>query len=149
MSDIVSQIHTAIESIVTAQLGSGFEKMRRIYNPSENDLRNSRNSYSVKHGSANSSSGVTRVYTLDHEFSIQIMSTFVDRRDDSNIQSEINLLYSKIDDILVNMHLSKLSLPAIVLMVDGPSIDEPQILFENTAVLISFGINVKYRNAIV
>jgi hypothetical protein len=148
LSNIVDQIHGAIETSVATVLGANYQKMRRIYNPSENDLRNSKSSYSVLHGAASSSIGITNHYTLDHSFRIQVMTTFIDRLDDANIQDEINSLYSKIDDILVNMHLTKLGLPSIVLVVNEPSIDEPQVLFENTAVLISFGINVRYRKAI-
>jgi hypothetical protein len=148
MSNIVSQIHTAIDTLVATQLGASYQRMRKMYNPGENDLRNSKSCYAVLHGSASNAEGVTRVYTLNHAFRVQIMTTFVDRLDDSKIQTEINSLYDKIDAILVNMHLTKLGLSSIVLLVNEPSIDEPQILFENTAVLISFGINVRYRNAI-
>lgn len=148
MSNIVTQIHGAIETLVATQLGGTYEKMRKIYNPSENDMRNAKSSYAVLHGAASNAEGVTRVYTLNHSFRVQVMTSFVDRLDNANIQTEINSLYDKIDAILVNMHLTKLGLPSIVLLVNEPSIDEPQVLFENTAVLISFGINVRYRNAI-
>lgn len=148
MSTLVTQIHTAIESLVASQLGGSYQKMRKIYNPNENDLRNAKSSYAVLHGAASNSEGVTRVYTLNQSFRVQLMTTFIDRLDDTKIQTEINSLYDKIDAILVNMHLTKLGLSSIVLLVNEPFIDEPQVLFENTAVLMSFGINVRYRNAI-
>lgn len=147
MSTIVSQIHAAIGTQVATTLGATYQKMRHMYVPETNDLRNAYKSYCVLHGAASNAEGITRVYTLDQEFRVQILNTYIDRLDDANIQSEINTLYDKIDSILVAMFLSKLGLPSIVLIVNDPAIEEPKVL-GNQAVMISFRVNVRYRNSI-
>lgn len=146
MANIVSQIHSAIDTVVVGQL-SGFQKMRQIYQPEQNDLRNAKNSYSILHGAATFAQGITRYYEMNQRFTIQLMTTYVSRLDDANVQTELNTLYDKIDSIFVNLFLSKLAIPTIVLIVNEPTIDEPVIL-DNQAILIRFGINVRYRNAI-
>lgn len=146
MSNIVEQVFDSVTSIFQANL-TGYTPLRRVFNPELGDLRNISKGYGVIHGAASDTTGPIRFYNLDHSFKGVLVRSFVERLDDAAIQEVINELYDKIDTLLVQMFLTKLNLPAIVSIVNNPSIDEPEIL-DNQAVVIRFGFNVKYRNQI-
>jgi len=145
--NIVEQIFDAIVDTAQSSLGQEYTQMRRVYSPEQNDSRTAKKAFSVVHGSADYTEGVTRVYTMDHGFRLQIMNTIVERDNDSKIQEAINEMYSKADDFLRNAFLTKLGLSSVVLNVDQPNIEEPQILENGTALLV-VGFNVKYRQAV-
>jgi len=145
--NVVEQIYDSITAITQTVLGVEYKPLRRVFNPTLNDLRSSEKAFGVLHGAASSSDGVMRFYTLDHSFQVLLSRRFVDRQDDVAIQETINNLYDHADGLLVEMFLKKLNLTSIVMIVDRPSISEPEIL-DNQAVLLRVGFNVKYRNQI-
>lgn len=147
MSNIVEQIFDKIESIGQTALGSDWHKMKRVFDPDNNDLRTSDKAFKCRHGSANSSifeSGVTKNYTMDHGFDVLLMRSTVQRNDDANVQETINELYDMADDLFKAYLNTKLELPTLVLNVNGPSIADPVIL-DNTSVLLILSFTVKYR----
>lgn len=145
--NIVEQIHDAIKSTTASVLGAGWVEMRRVFDPSQNDTRTAGMAYGVLHGSASGAAGVQRYYTMDHQFAVVLSRSVVERQDDTEHQAVINEMYDVADDLLVEVFLKKLGLPSIVIIVDNPSISEPQIL-ENGTVIMRVGFNVKYRNAV-
>lgn len=148
MSNLVSQIHAGILAQCSTTLGATYHKMRRPYAPDQEDLRSAKKCYGVIHNAAVNAEGVTRVYTLDHGFTILLMTTVVQTMDDDDIQVQINDLYDKADDLLSDLVSSKINLPAIVLVVNEPGLSEPEIL-ANKAVLLRVSFNVKYRSSVV
>lgn len=144
--NIVEQIHDAIVSLVQTNLPT-YQRLKRIFEPEQNDLRNAEKGFGVRMLSASNRAGPMRHYALDHGFEIVFSRTFQERLDDDKINDVILDLYNQIDTIIVQAFLTKLSLPLVVDLVDSPSISEPQIL-ENKAVILRLQLNVKYRNAI-
>ena len=144
MSTIVQSIFEKIESMAQTELGSTWIKLRKVFNPEDNDFRAMEYGFKCLHGSAITADGVTRFYTLDHSFQVLLMRRFVDRNDDANIQITINNLYDKADELLTLFIKSRLELPTTVLHVFNPSLTEPEVL-ANNAVLLRVGFDVKYR----
>jgi hypothetical protein len=148
MATVVEDIFDAITTTTGSTLGTDWIKLRRVFAPEVLDLRTAEQAYGVKHLAASSADGVTKFYTLDHGFEVILSRTFADRLDDTDIQDTINDLYDKADDLLVEFFLNKLGLPATVLVIDQPSLGEPEVL-DNQVVILRVGFNVKYRNRIV
>lgn len=147
--NIVEQIYDQIVTVTDSALGTGtYTRLRKVFSPEENDLRNINQAFGVRHGAASTADGVTRVYTMDHGFEVLLAKRASTRNSDLTIQETINELYDKADDVFRNIHLTKLNLPSIVLIVDSPNIGVPEIL-ENECVLLTLGFNVKYRSAII
>jgi hypothetical protein len=146
MSAYASQIFSAIDDICQS-VCSDYVKLRRVYDVSQNDARNISKAYGIIHGEAENTDGVTRFYTLDQKFEIVLVNRAVDRDNDADIQAVINTMYDKAESLFNQIFLSKLGLPAIVLIVDNPSMSKPQIL-ENGAAILVLSFNVKYRKAI-
>ena len=144
MSTIVKTIFDQIESMAQTELGSSWRKLRKVFAPVDNEFRGVENAFKCRHGGAFSADGVTRYYTLDHSFQVLLMRRFVDRGDDHNIQTTINDLYDKADELLTLFIKSRLQLPTTVLHVFNPSIGEPEVL-ANNSVLLTVGFDVKYR----
>lgn len=145
--NIVQQIFDSITSLAQAELGAEWKPMPKIYDPAQADDRRASKAFGVKHGAAQNAEGILRNYTLDHHFDLLLQRTFVEKLDDSAIQAVINELYDKADDCLTEFMLKKLGLPAIVLIVNEPSMPEPEIL-GNASVVLRVGFNVKYKNAV-
>lgn len=147
--NIVEQIYDSIVTVTDAALGTGtYTRLRKVFQPEENDFRNVNQAFGVRHQSAFSAAGVTRVYTMDHGFEVLLVKRASNRDSDLTVQETINELYDKADDVFRNIHLTKVGLPSIVLIVDTPQIGAPEIL-ENGCVLLTLGFNVKYRSAII
>lgn len=147
MSNIVEHIFDQITSVTQDALGADYVPLRRVFDVEQNDSRTMEKAFGVRHGEAISADGVNRVYTMDHSFEIILVNRAVGRDGDSAIQETFNGLYDKADEVLKKIFLSKLNLPNIVLIVDSPSIDTPELLSNGAAMLV-VGFNVKYRQAI-
>ena len=145
MADIVNQIHGKIRTLGLAELGSEWQYMRKVFDPTQNDLRGSEKAYGVLHGGATDTAGILKHYTVDQDFELLLMCSLANLSDDADIQVEINDIYDQIDELFKLFLASKLELPAIVLNVDTQSISQPEVL-DNNAVLIRAAINVKYRS---
>jgi hypothetical protein len=147
MATIVKDIFDAITTTTQTELGSTWNKLRRVYAPELNDFRTGENAFAVKHLSASSADTTLRFYTLDHLFEVILSRSFVERLSDDEIQIAINDLYDQADKLLVKFFISKLGIPANVMIVDQPSLSEPEVL-ENQLVILRVGFNVKYRNQV-
>lgn len=147
MSAAASTIFSAIDSQAASVLGAGYTRMKRIFEPTENDLASLKNSYGVKYGEATSADGVVRSYTLDQKFEVMLATTAVSRSDDQAVQTALSGLYDLADDLLTQFMGTKLGLPALVLLIDSPAIAEPRP-FPNGSVLLTISFTVKYRRPI-
>lgn len=144
MSTVVQDIFTNLKSQAATTLGANFQVLRRVFDPSQNDLRASYQGYAIRHGSAINAAGVTRFYTLDQTFELVLMNTTAVRNDDADIQTTINGLYDKADEYLKDIITTKIGLPTTVLNIESLGITTPEIL-ENGSVIIIVSFVVKYR----
>jgi hypothetical protein len=147
MSAIVENIFDAITSLAQTTFGVDYVRLRKVREPEENDFRNIQKAFGVRHGQANSTEGVTRVYTMNQRFEVLIVNAAVDRNDDAAVQDVFHVLYNLADEFLKSAFLTKLGLGSTVLLVDLPELSEPTVLANGAAILI-VGFNVRYRQAI-
>lgn len=146
MSTIVGDIFTAVKNLAQTTLGAEYKPLRKIFEPEENDARIVAKGFAVKHGEANSVSGVTRHYTMDQKFSVLITNSSCNRDDENTVQAVFNNLYLLSNTFLKQAFLTRLNLSR-VLIVDQPEFSDPVIL-KNGAALLVVSFNVKYRNSI-
>ena len=150
MSTVVADIRTGIESRVSTSLGATYQKLRRFYDPEQNDFRAVKKGYAVVQLGAidASTEGTFKHYTLDQQFDVLLTNTFSDRGDDADIQTAIEVLYDEADKLLVDFlgtGLNTISVTdGMVLTTNQPGLSEPEIL-ANSAVLLRVSFNVKYR----
>ena len=138
----VTQIHDQIIAVCNAQLGAGWNRLQKVFNPELNNFRNIETAFGVRHGSASPDSDATKVFMMSQTFEILLADRAANRDNDMAIQERLNALYAKADDIFKEAVRTKLSL-YFVTHVDGLSFEEPQLL-ENGAVLLTASIDVKY-----
>ena len=147
MATQVTDIFSGIETVVTTNVPT-FKKLPRIYDLEDNDFRRIKDGYAVRHLEALNSETVVREYTLDHRFEVILTTRVIDKKNDTVIQTAINDLYDKADEILADLISTKISLPTTVLVVNDPAINEPELLEGNERVVMRFSFNVKYRRAV-
>lgn len=145
--NIVEQIFDSVETIAQATLGGTWKKLPKVLKPEDNDLRTIERGFGVRFGAASAAEGVTRVYTMDHVFELVLGRRAVERNDDGEVLETFNDLYAKADDVFRELVLKKAGLPGIVLLIDKPAMDPPQILANEGAILVMSFV-IKYRNQI-
>jgi hypothetical protein len=148
MSTEVTDIYNSITTLAQTVLGSDYVRLKKVFDPGDENNRSIAKGFGVRHGEANSTSGNTRAYTLDQVFELVIVNRASNRDNDLTVQSVFNELYSKAHDFLSRAFLTRLGLPSCVLLVNEPGISEPQLLAGNEAALLVVRFNVRYMKAI-
>ena len=149
MSNIVEQINDAVKTQVSTTLGGTFSELPYTFDVSKNNIRDFVKGFGVRPVNAIRASTVTKVYTADQEFEIILTDKFANRSNDANQKAVVFDLFDKMDDILVQLFLSKGGLAAIIYNIDPFTIDEPEFLDEQNSIVVQrMRITVKYRNAI-
>lgn len=138
----VEQIHTALTDQAETELGTGWQKLRKIWQPEQNDFRNIEQGFAIRHGAANPDSDATKVFMLSHTFELILTHRAANRDNDQEIQTRLNALYSKADDVFQEFVRTKLSL-SFVTHIDGLQFQEPAVL-ENGAVILIAALDVRY-----
>lgn len=143
MSTRVQTIYDLIKTRTAAVLGVEWSEMRKIFDPSQNDIRMAEKSYGVLPGEAPNFASAQQVFVFDHAFQVILSRRAVNRDDDSEILDITMDLYSKGDDILRDLCILKSLASANVIDVDTPSMQAPEVL-ENGAVILRLGFIVKH-----
>lgn len=148
MSSTQQSIVTQGKVIAAATLGSTWRALRYIYQPERNDGRDSEKGYAVAPDLAGfDETGVLGYETLNHEF-LLLLSDVVARYDsDDDVQTILNTLYDKGDQVFKQFVTLRMNLPASVLKVDSRSIEAPVIA--NGAVYLRMRFVVKYRQSLL
>lgn len=150
MANIVEQIISAGKTTIAANIvESGFAELDYYVDLTKNNFRTNHKRYGfVPKEAVGSEAGINRYYTLDHTFEVILTKRADTRTDDSSVISVLNDLYDEMDNIFQAFHLTKLGLSSIVMLIDGPSIDEPEYLEDNRLVVLRGSFIIKYRQAI-
>lgn len=143
MSTVVGDIRTAIDGIVATE--TTWSKLRFIEDVSKNDERNLDQAYGVRPLDAPEGSTITKVYTLDHNFEVILSRTAPREQDDDDLIAAKDDLFEQAHKVLKATIDTKLGLPAVVIVVQAPSISEPEILDGLSAIVLRVGFSVKYR----
>ena len=146
MADIVKRIRDEAEDIAEATLGSGYQKLRHVFNVEKNDLRNTRLGFRVRPLGAIPATTVTKTYTLDHDF--ELVLTDYAARTDNDLQriESLDVMYDKADEIFKDYINSKINLADIVLLVDSPTLLEPEFVNDNKVIVLRMQFTVKWRS---
>lgn len=142
MSNAVEQIYDQLVTLTQTELGAGWQRLKKVFQPEQNDFRNISQGWAIRHGAASPDTDATKVFILSHRFDIILADRAANRDSDLAVQERLNALYSKADDIFKEAVKTKLSL-FFVTHVDGLTFAEPQIL-ENGAILLTAGVDVRY-----
>ena len=148
MSNYVEQIITQSKLLIANELGSDYQELQFIYDIEKNTLRGARLAYGIRPLNAFTAEGVTRVYTLDHEFEVILTDTFARGDNDSQREASLNTMYDKSDEIFKELVNKKINLANFVLNLFNPSISEPEFLDDNKFIILRFQFTVKYRSAL-
>lgn len=137
----VEQIYNSIVTINEAEL-TGWQRLKKIFDPSQNDFRNIQQGWAIRHGGASTNSDATQVFNLTHSFELILTNRAAERDTDLDIQTRIHELYTEADDLFKQYVLTKLSLPFVTL-VGNPSFAAPEVL-ENGCIVLTMGFDVNY-----
>lgn len=149
MSAIVTSILTNVLSTISSTLGGSYQELRHIYDVTKNDIRTAKLGYGVRPLSAsNSEPGILRVYTVDHGFEVILTDTITRGASDTERTTAIGTMYDKADEIFKALVNSKAGSASYVLVVNNPSMSEPEFLEENQIVVLRMQLNIRYRSAI-
>jgi len=141
---IVADIFTSIQSKVAADLPSSYRKLRRVIDLDESDLKAALNGgWGVRHGAAGPADGILKAVTLDQTFEVVLSKCFVDKLDDDAKQDAVNELHTNFESIYCDLVNTKAGVPLNVLLVDQPSIADPEYFDATVALVCSFV--VKFR----
>lgn len=145
MANIVEQINDALTSRVALTLSTGYLELNYLLNVGLNNFGANAKRYGVRPLSGSSTSGITRVYTMDHEFEVILTHDWMPHpSSDQDKRDKAFLMLDKMDAIIKDIFLSKATLPNIILNIDNISLDEPNYDIENLVVLRA-QFNIKYR----
>lgn len=140
--NLVTQIHDKLIDQCEAQLGAGWNRLRKVFEPEQNDFRSIESAFGVRHQAATTDSEATKVFILRQTFEILLVDRATNRDNDQAIQEKINALYAKADDIFKEAVRTKLDL-YFVTRVDNLAFETPQVL-DNGAALLIASLDVSY-----
>lgn len=142
MSTTVGDVHAALLSTCSTVLGAGWQQLKKVFDPAQNDLRNIEQAYGVRHGAASPIENITVVYSMGQQFDIVLTDRAANRDSDLAIQERLNVLYDKADQIFKEALRTRLSLN-IVTLVSGLRFEKPELL-DNGAILLTASLDVTY-----
>lgn len=140
--NLVEQIYDQLVAISVDKLGGNWQRLKKIYEPAQNDFRNIEQGFAIKHSAAAAESNATKVFILSQQFDILLADRAANRDSDLAIQERLNNLYSKADDIFKECVRTRLSLD-FVTHVDSLQFKEPELL-TNGAILLTASLDVRY-----
>jgi hypothetical protein len=138
----VEQIHTALTDLAVTELGPTWQKLRKIWEPQQNDFRNIELGFAWRHGPATPDEDATKVFVLRQTFDLVLTHRAANRDNDQDIQVRLNNLYSKADDVFKKIVRDRLGL-SFVTHIDGIQYQQPTVL-ENGAVVLVGALDVHY-----
>ncbi|MBK9496913.1 MAG: hypothetical protein IPO08_20875 [Xanthomonadales bacterium] len=142
MSATVGDVHAALLATCSTVLGAGWQQLKKVFDPAQNDLRNIEQGYGVRHGAASPLENITVVYSMGQQFDIVLTDRAANRDSDLAIQERLNVLYDKADQIFKEALRTRLSLD-IVTLVSGLRFEKPELL-TNGAILLTASLDVTY-----
>lgn len=138
----VGQIYDSLVSISEDTLGVNWQRLKKVFDPTQNDFRNIELGFGIRHDAATPDTDATKVFVLSHKFEILLADRSANRDSDLAIQTRLNSLYDKADEIFKECVRTKINLQ-FVTHVDNLSFAAPQVL-DNGCVLLIASLDVRY-----
>lgn len=140
----ISSILTSLENQVSTTLGSGWKELQYVYTLEDNNFKNNRSRYGVGAESGDSVTGTNKAITVDFQFFVVLVKSFVNRGGDAREREVLSEIYDEFETINQNVFQKKLN-NANVLLVSDLSYESPERIDKGTlAVRVNF--TIKYRN---
>lgn len=150
MANIVEQINDAIETRMAAVLSTGWTELKYKFSVNLNSFRDNAQRYGCIPQGMSAVEGVTRSYTVDQTFQLILTTEYVNKQNDSALQTSTFLLYDKMDAILKDLYLTKITLgTSIILNTPTFDIEAPEVLDEENVVALRLNLTVKYRQPVL
>lgn len=144
MTGVVENIASALSKVMAQKLGAGFQLLKYVYEIEKNSKRSKERGYGVTPGDMETVDGMSRHYTVEQAFNLVIMDRYEDRNDESRKKEAIFNLYERAEKIIENIYLGNLGVSEVINMASF-AIAEPEILSEESAVVLRIEIRVQWR----
>lgn len=147
ISDIVSDIVSAMNVRIAGVVGVTYKPLSFIANVSRNNFRQSNDRYGVLHGPASQLPGVTRNATFSQVFTVVLTKGYRDSAiSDSVARDKSMQLYGEMLEIHQDLIREKAGLPGTVLHVqDTIEIQEPEYLDDEKVTVLRANVEILYR----
>lgn len=148
---IVEEIIVACKDVLDTLL-TDYRQLPYEYLVGSNNERALEKSYGFTAGPATFAEGRAIGFTtINHTFTLTLVDDFQNQDDDTAMRAALHNQYKLLQDSLCQLQKSRLQLPTAgnqVLLISGLSIDEAEILEDNSIVVLraNFIIQYKYRN---
>ena len=144
VSEIVEAARPILESIL-----ADYSKLDYEYIVASNSERSLEKRYGFIPTAASFVDGQALGFTtVDHAFLLTLTDTYINRDCDEPLRDVLFNMYAEVQDVLKELQKSKLALPTIgnrVLLIYGLSVDEPEIIEENSIVVLRAAFNFRYQ----
>lgn len=148
MSNVVETIVNAFKSNVATNLGATYSELKYVFDVSQNNFKTNKKGYGVVPSSGETFSGVMTHYTMRQSFQVILTDDYVNKLGDSGQQTSLMSMYSKMDDIFVDVLNQKLGLGSTILLVESMTLEEPEFLDDNNVIVLRSNFTVQYRKAL-
>ncbi len=139
---------TEILNAIDSRLGlllPNHKRLKYSYELEKNNLRNGANAWGAGIGAGDpDDSGVIKSITLNQSFFVVVTEKFTNRSDDSALIESMKTVYDNLEMVFLDFTSSKIGIPSIILIVEQPTLDEPDKVGENT-ISVKANFIIKHR----
>lgn len=147
MATTVQDIITNGKALCASTLGGTWKELRYTMDVSKNDIRSGYQAYGLHSLAAENVEQTTMgSYMLRHQFELVLCSTFTRGISDSEVQTVINGLYDKADQIYRQFAYSRMSSASNVLLVTDVALQAPES--NDNFIVLRMQFAVQYRHTI-
>ncbi len=144
--NVISELITGLENVVQGVLGSEYKKLDYVFEISKNSLQGNPQRFGVITKGGISDSGVTRALTMNQDFEIMLVDSYINRDQCDEKQRElVNKMHEKIFEIFDSIFLTKAGKPEYVMNLNRLNISEIDFLTDDNAAILRATINIIYR----
>lgn len=86
--------------------------------------------------------------TMDHNFQLILSMDYLNKDDDTALRNALNELYDKAHTVISDLQKKPLALPNPlyrVLLINGISFENPEVIGDNSTVILRANLNYRYR----
>ena len=147
VEEIIEAVKTELDSLLT-----DYSRLDYEYNILLNSDRGISKRYGFTAGEADFVEGRALGFTtINQVFTLTLIDDYQPKDDDSALRSRLHAQYALIQNVLKDLQKSRLNLPTVgnrILLISGQTIDAPEIIEENTTVILrsNFLIQYNYKN---